>query len=250
MALPHRTLTPAERQWQIRAGCVGADPTLFDAESRRDLTGAGLTAARRYCDPCPVTPECAELAALDRWTGYSAGAAWVNGQQVAIKATSAISSGHSPNSGGNCKPANLRDFMEFRHSVAPDTGNSPFTQGGHQMARSVRSENSGKSHEVRKGHAGPSPRGALPKGQKPDPVVVDLTTGHCACGCGLEVTRRFRAGHDARLKSALRRAAAAGQQVKIRQGSARLRNLPAVEAAALLDNDRTSWSGLVGQVLK
>lgn len=118
------------------------------------------------------------------------------------------------------------------------------------MSKPARSDRSGAPHDPRKGRAGSSPRAALPKRQRPEPVVVDLTTGHCACDCGGEVTRRFRAGHDARLKSALRRAAAASQPVKVRQGSARLRTLSAVEAAGLLDNDRTSWSALVAQAAK
>jgi hypothetical protein len=46
-------------------------------------------------------------------------------------------------------------------------------------------------------------------------VVLKVEDGRCGCGCGAEVARTFKQGHDARLKGILGRAHKGGQQVTI-----------------------------------
>jgi hypothetical protein len=119
------------------------------------------------------------------------------------------------------------------------------------MARSARSENSQTPNRLHKGRAESSPRGLASRSKATtESVTVVLAPGLCACGCGEQVARRFRPGHDARLKGQLVRAARSATRVKVVPESGRPKSLPAVEAAALLDTAKTSWSAYVERLSK
>lgn len=70
-------------------------------------------------------------------------------------------------------------------------------------------------------------------------ATVDLRPSHCTCGCGLPVTRRFRQGHDTRLRAALRAAHRDGRQVRVRLGDSEV-TVPAAQAVEYAGAD-TAW---------
>ncbi|WIW68850.1 hypothetical protein P8S73_02960 [Kocuria sp. ChxB] len=58
----------------------------------------------------------------------------------------------------------------------------------------------------------------MTKKRSTQPTTEASTVAHCLCGCGQEVTRRYKPGHDARHASALFReweAASAPQRVMV-----------------------------------
>lgn len=75
--------------------------------------------------------------------------------------------------------------------------------------------------------------------------VVDLRPNVCTCGCGSATERRFKQGHDQRLKGTLRRAHIDGLTVAVLIGSTRV-DVAAVQAATYLDSAKFSWSGWLG----
>lgn len=64
-------------------------------------------------------------------------------------------------------------------------------------------------------------------------LVVNVTLGHCGCGCGTEISgkKTFAQGHDAKLKSALITTAVEGGLVVLNSGGVRTE----VEAVAYAD---------------
>lgn len=46
-------------------------------------------------------------------------------------------------------------------------------------------------------------------------ITIKYDDGQCECGCGRDVNRSFRQGHDAKLKSALLKAHRAGEPVTV-----------------------------------
>lgn len=75
-------------------------------------------------------------------------------------------------------------------------------------------------------------------------TTVDFRPEHCTCGCGATTQRRFRSGHDLKLKSALRLSHRECRNVKVRLGDRRL-EVSALEAASYLKTARSDWPAYV-----
>lgn len=216
-------LDAEQQQWRAKAACVGTEPRLFDAVGKADLDRRGLARSQAVCDGCPVTAECEAWARADWWTGYSAGQAWYGGEPVP----------ESSLPQNNCETANSRVLLESRH-------NPPLNRKAIEMK-------SPASHGSRKRGARSnraqifSPAVTRPALDDAASPVVDLTLGRCACGCGEQVARRFRQGHDARLRGVLLTAHRTDAAVQVVQGGER-RVLSALQVARLLDHDTHSWS--------
>lgn len=73
-------------------------------------------------------------------------------------------------------------------------------------------------------------------------MTIDLRPGLCTCGCEQTTERRFRPGHDARLKSRLRDAYRNGHPVEMLVGPHNELNTSAIIAASYLDSPTFSWS--------
>jgi len=66
---------PREADWMNRSACRGADPDLFITPDGVEEPNYPSAEALRYCNPCPVRPECLALALalglLGVWGGTS-----------------------------------------------------------------------------------------------------------------------------------------------------------------------------------
>ncbi len=80
-------------------------------------------------------------------------------------------------------------------------------------------------------------------------TVINNIDGKCTCNCGEKVTRKFKQGHDQRLRGQLLAAHRAGTNVQIVDREGR-RTVTAMQAAATLDTPRASWTGYLTEATK